>query len=99
MREIGMRGILNPETLKKFLDYLSSMGVVTMFDGGNSGAGGEGLHNHRRASRQHWNKIPDSVRELVMGIAERVAHYNRERYHESLDNVTPRKVQNLRLAD
>jgi len=22
----------------------------------------EGLENHSRASRQHWNKIPDSVR-------------------------------------
>lgn len=39
MRERGMRGIPNPETLKKVLDYMSSMGVVTLFDGGNSGAG------------------------------------------------------------
>jgi putative transposase len=29
----------------------------------------EGLENHSRASRQHWNKIPDSVRELVVDIA------------------------------
>jgi len=36
-----MRGIPNPETLKSFLDYLSSMGVVTLYDGGNSGAGDE----------------------------------------------------------
>ncbi len=29
----------------------------------------EGLENASRASRQHWNKIPDSVRELVVDIA------------------------------
>lgn len=39
MRELGMRGMPDPATLKGFLDYLSSMGVVTLFDGGNSGAG------------------------------------------------------------
>ena len=39
LRALGMRGTPNPETLKAFLDYLSSMGVVTLFDGGNSGAG------------------------------------------------------------
>jgi len=31
--------------------------------------GPDGLHNHSRASRQHWNKIPDSVRELVVEVA------------------------------
>ena len=31
--------------------------------------GPDGLHNHSRASRQHWNKIPDSVRELVVDVA------------------------------
>jgi len=39
LRELGMRGTPNPATLKSFLDYLSSMGVVTLFDGGNGGAG------------------------------------------------------------
>jgi putative transposase len=29
----------------------------------------EGLENHSRASRQHWNKIPDSVRHQVGEIA------------------------------
>jgi len=29
----------------------------------------EGLENHSRASRQHWNKIPDSVRDQVVEIA------------------------------
>jgi transposase-like protein len=29
----------------------------------------EGLENHSRASHQHWNRIPDSVRELVVDIA------------------------------
>ncbi len=28
-----------------------------------------GLQNHSRASPQHWNKIPDSVRELVVDVA------------------------------
>ncbi len=41
MRELGMRGAPDPETLKQFLDYLSSLGVTTLFDGGNSGAGDE----------------------------------------------------------
>ncbi len=31
--------------------------------------GPDGLHNHRRASRQHWNRIPDSVRNLVVDVA------------------------------
>jgi len=31
--------------------------------------GPDGLHNHSRASRQHWNRIPDSVRELVVDVA------------------------------
>lgn len=31
--------------------------------------GPDGLHNHSRASRQHWNKIPESVRELVVDVA------------------------------
>ena len=31
--------------------------------------GPEGLQNRSRASRQHWNKIPDSVRELVVDVA------------------------------
>ena len=31
--------------------------------------GFEGLENHSRASRQHWNKIPNSVREQVVEIA------------------------------
>ena len=31
--------------------------------------GPDGLKSHSRASRQHWNKIPDSVRELVVEIA------------------------------
>jgi len=29
----------------------------------------EGLENHSRASRQHWNKIPESVRDQVVEIA------------------------------
>ena len=29
----------------------------------------DGLQNQNRASRQHWNKIPDSVRELVEDVA------------------------------
>lgn len=29
----------------------------------------EGLENKSRASRQHWNKIPESVRELVIDVA------------------------------
>jgi hypothetical protein len=52
-----------------------------------------------RASRQHWNRIPDTVRELENAIAEWVAHYNHERYHESLDNVTPADVYNGRRTD
>lgn len=32
-------------------------------------AGLDGLENHSRASRQHWNKIPDSVREQIVDIA------------------------------
>lgn len=32
-------------------------------------AGQDGLENHSRASRQHWNKIPDSVREQIVEIA------------------------------
>ncbi len=31
--------------------------------------GPDGLHNHSRASRQHWNRIPDSVRDLVVDVA------------------------------
>ena len=31
--------------------------------------GPDGLRNHSRSSRQHWNKIPDSVRELVVDVA------------------------------
>jgi transposase InsO family protein len=31
--------------------------------------GFEGLENYSRASRQHWNKIPDSVRDQVVEIA------------------------------
>jgi transposase InsO family protein len=31
--------------------------------------GAEGLQNLTRRSRQHWNKIPDSVRELVVDVA------------------------------
>jgi putative transposase len=31
--------------------------------------GPDGLQNHSRASRQHWNKIPESVRELVVDVA------------------------------
>jgi transposase InsO family protein/transposase-like protein len=31
--------------------------------------GFEGLENASRASRQHWNKIPDSVREQVVDVA------------------------------
>jgi putative transposase len=30
--------------------------------------GPDGLRNHSRASPQHWNKIPDSVRELVVDV-------------------------------
>ncbi len=29
----------------------------------------DGLENQSRTSRQHWNKIPDSVRRLVVDIA------------------------------
>ena len=31
--------------------------------------GPDGLQNHSRASRQHWNKIPESVRDLVVDVA------------------------------
>jgi putative transposase len=31
--------------------------------------GPDGLQNHSRASRQNWNKIPESVRELVVDVA------------------------------
>ncbi len=31
--------------------------------------GPDGLQNHSRASRQHWNKIPESVRKLVVDVA------------------------------
>jgi len=29
----------------------------------------DGLENHSRAVRQHWNRIPDSVRELIVKVA------------------------------
>jgi transposase InsO family protein len=31
--------------------------------------GPDGLKNHSRSSRKHWNRIPDSVRELVVDVA------------------------------
>jgi len=31
--------------------------------------GPDGLQNHSRASRKHWNKIPDSIRQLVVDVA------------------------------
>ncbi len=31
--------------------------------------GPDGLQNHSRASHQHWNKIPESVRDLVVDVA------------------------------
>lgn len=32
--------------------------------------GPDGLQNRSRASRQHWNKIPDSVRELAWHLTD-----------------------------
>jgi putative transposase len=29
----------------------------------------DGLENRSRAARQHWNRIPDSVRELIVEVA------------------------------
>jgi putative transposase len=29
----------------------------------------DGLENHSRAVRRHWNRIPDSVRELIVEVA------------------------------
>ena len=48
--------------------------------------GPDGLQSHSRASRQHWNKIPESVRELVVDVA--------------LDQpeLTPREPPNLRRS-
>ena len=32
-------------------------------------SGLDGLENQSRAVRQHWNRIPDSVRELIIEVA------------------------------
>ena len=55
----------------------------------------EGLENHSRASRQHWNKIPESVRDQVVEIAldqTEMTQGKIERYHRSMKNVV--KLEN-----
>ncbi|MDG1016098.1 MAG: amidohydrolase [Woeseiaceae bacterium] len=39
MQAIGMRGVVDAKVFEQFLNYLSSMGVTTLFDGGNNGPG------------------------------------------------------------
>ena len=33
------------------------------------GGGLDGLENQGRASRRHWNRIPDSVRRMIVDVA------------------------------
>ena len=46
----------------------------------------------KRTGQAVWVGIVHSPLELEHAIADRVHHYNQERYHESLDNVTPTDV-------
>jgi hypothetical protein len=56
-----------------------------------------GIEYPTRRVHELWQT--DFTWELENAITEWVAHYNHERYHESLDNVTPADVYNGRRND